>query len=376
VATGGAARSDGTITAARAGVRRRWRIVLIAVPVAVALAFVAAVVAFGSGGSTAHANATVRAAYSGVKASAIPASIHKIKHVVVIMQENRSFDSYFGTYPGADGFPTKHGRLSVCVPNPATHRCDYPYHDPALVNVGAKHNAPAAIADIAGGKMNGFIAEAQRTTGHTQADVMGYHDAREIPNYWTYARGFVLQDHMFEPDASWSLPAHLFTVSEWAASCLSGDPASCVNDDNQGNFSENAGGSVGGRLAKIIYPHLNQRDANVERVVRRRESHKPRRPSLPHSTDFAWTDMTYLLYRAHVSWRYYVAPGRLSVSHEVQEPAPSVHCTVERLQGPVAGLKTSVSGLAARTCSARATACGISSGNARAAHAPSAAPIS
>ena len=31
--------------------------------------------------------------------------IHKIQHVVVIMQENRSFDSYFGTYPGADGIP-------------------------------------------------------------------------------------------------------------------------------------------------------------------------------------------------------------------------------------------------------------------------------
>ena len=33
------------------------------------------------------------------------AGIHKIKHVVIIMQENRSFDSYFGTFPGADGIP-------------------------------------------------------------------------------------------------------------------------------------------------------------------------------------------------------------------------------------------------------------------------------
>ena len=42
---------------------------------------------------------------------------------------------------------------------------------------------------------------------------MGYHDAREIPNYWAYARNFVLQDHMFEPNKSWSLPAHLLMVS-------------------------------------------------------------------------------------------------------------------------------------------------------------------
>ncbi len=40
--------------------------------------------------------------------------IHKIKHVIVIMQENRTFDSYFGTYPGANGLPK-----NVCVPDPA-----------------------------------------------------------------------------------------------------------------------------------------------------------------------------------------------------------------------------------------------------------------
>src|SRR5579859_4248746 len=48
------------------------------------------------------------------------ADIHLIKHVVVIMQENRSFDSYFGTYPGADGIPMQHGVPTVCVPDPST----------------------------------------------------------------------------------------------------------------------------------------------------------------------------------------------------------------------------------------------------------------
>src|ERR687888_525407 len=64
----------------------------------------------------------------------------------------------------------------------------------------------------------------------TNPDVMGYHDGRDIPNYWTYARHFVLQDHMFEPNASWSLPAHLFMVSEWSARCtIKNDPMSCTN---------------------------------------------------------------------------------------------------------------------------------------------------
>ena len=48
---------------------------------------------------------------------------------------------------------------------------------------------------------------------------MGYHNADEIPNYWTYARDFVLQDHMFEAVSSWSLPAHLYEVSAWSAYC-------------------------------------------------------------------------------------------------------------------------------------------------------------
>jgi len=205
-----AARSAETASACRHLVSpRRWHVVVSA-SVALAVAAVAAsVAATGSVDSTSAAGSPPRAAYGGIKPGPILAGIHKIRHVVIIMQENRSFDSYFGTYPGADGFPSRPGRFSVCVPNPAKHRCDYPYHDPALVNVGAKHYAFAAVADINGGKMNGFIAEAQKTTGHTQTDVMGYHDAREIPNYWNYAKDFVLQDRMFEPDASWSLLAHL-----------------------------------------------------------------------------------------------------------------------------------------------------------------------
>src|SRR5439155_26911297 len=90
----------------------------------------------------------------------------------------------------------------------------------------------------------GFIAQAQcgqrgctdqnnpACTNATVPDVMGYHDGSDIPNYWAYAEHFVLQDHMFEPDASWSLPAHLFLVSEWSATCSRrGDPMSCKNSN-------------------------------------------------------------------------------------------------------------------------------------------------
>ncbi len=59
----------------------------------------------------------------------VPPGIHKIKHVIVIQQENRSFDSYFGTFPGADGIPMQNGKPTVCVNDPATGACVAPYVD-------------------------------------------------------------------------------------------------------------------------------------------------------------------------------------------------------------------------------------------------------
>src|SRR5919199_2758601 len=134
---------------------------------------------------------------SGGKGHSIPAGIHKIKHVVIIMQENRSFDSYFGTYPGADGIPMKDGKPTACVPDPKTNQCVKPFHNPKDLNYGGPHEAIDAKEDIDGGKMDGFIRQeligrkracknaldpACGTASEQQVpDVMGYHDAREIP---------------------------------------------------------------------------------------------------------------------------------------------------------------------------------------------------
>ncbi len=218
----------------------------------------------------------------------------KIKHIVIIMQENRSFDSYFGTYPGADGIPMSKGVPTACVPDPGNGGCQRPYHDPNDINRGGPHDQQSAVVDIGGGSMNGFIGQAERggkncvefstdprCAGHAHPDVMGYHDAREIPNYWAYARNFVLQDHMFEPNASWSLPAHLFIVSEWSALCSqAGNPMSCVN-----------------ALNSPARPP----------VARKRLFHPRLASALP--PDYEWTDLTYLLHQHHVSWAYYVFAG-------------------------------------------------------------------
>jgi phospholipase C len=77
----------------------------------------------------------------------------KIHHVVIIMQENRSFDSYFGTFPGVDGIPMREGVPTVCVPDPTSLQCVQPFHDGSEVNHGGPHNMGDALADIDGGRM-------------------------------------------------------------------------------------------------------------------------------------------------------------------------------------------------------------------------------
>jgi phospholipase C len=267
--------------------------------------------------------------------------IHKIRHVVIIMQENRSFDSFFGTYPGADGLPTKNGHFTVCVPDPRTKHCDRPHHDPSLVNGGAEHTRDDAIADIDGGKMDGFIRTAVLDTTRGCAltiptpqvcmpsgppDVMGYHDAREIPNYWRYAKDFALDDHMFEPVQSWSLPAHLYLVSGWSARCASARPSSCFNDPAQ-VMVPLPGVFVACMKGRGLSPHDVRRRASLS-PARRGEVDACIRALSPAQRQrvlslavagggglgqalgrYSWTDLTYLLHAHHVSWAYYVQRG-------------------------------------------------------------------
>ncbi len=267
--------------------------------------------------------------------------IHTIRHVIVVMQENRSFDSYFGTFPGADGIPRHDGRFMVCVPDPRAGRCQRPYHDPALVNGGGPHDAGPARADADGGRMDGFVRMAESSGGRgcgattgvcspaAPPDVMGYHDAREIPNYWAWAHRFTLQDHMFESVDSWSLPSHLFLVSGWSARCSRrNDPMSCRNDIQLDGFhtSQIAGQGRGAVVRPGLRPltsclrghgvpmrgfGLDLHNPAMPRALASCRTLAPRRVDkrLAPDANYAWTDLTYLLHRAGVSWRYYVHDG-------------------------------------------------------------------
>jgi phospholipase C len=221
-------------------------------------------------------------AVTGVRAANVPAphilladrsasGTGKIKHVIMILQENRSFDSYFGTFPGAHGIPK-----GFCYPDPKSGQCVVPAPNHNDQNNNGPHNSLAFAPDMDSGKQDGFIATAE-AKGYPVAEadsLVDYHPQSDIPNYWSYAQHYVLADRFYEAVSSWSLPAHLFDVSGWAATCtLAKNPMSCTGELQPFPITQN-------------------------------------RP-----TPFAWTDLTYLLDHHGVSWGYYLDNGERSTTN-------------------------------------------------------------
>jgi len=222
--------------------------------------------------------------------------LYKLKHLIFIVQENRSFDHYFGTYPGADGIPTQ----APCLPSHwYPSQCFTPYPNHRDSNEGGPLLITYQTQDIDNGKMDGFVISREQQLGskcapqrgraprersgttmiddegfiqnvHCLVDVMGYHDGTDLPNYWAYAQNFVLQDHFHESAMSWSLVGHLELFSGWSAICKD------LNPPNVDSCSTSPGGL----------------------------GWSPTAPS-----PYLWTDITYLLWQHGVSWRVYLDGG-------------------------------------------------------------------
>jgi phospholipase C len=137
------------------------------------------------------------------------ATVTPLRHFVSVMQENHTFDNYFGTYPRADGTPAK-----ACVPlNPAVPaNCipPYPIGKRPIQNL-ASGVIPFEAA-YSKGAMNGFAA-AQTTRSVAPELPMGYYDDRDIPYYWNLADQYVLFDRFFTSIGGGSVWNHMYWVT-------------------------------------------------------------------------------------------------------------------------------------------------------------------
>jgi len=128
-----------------------------------------------------------------------------IKHIFIIVQENHSFDNYFGYYPGVNGLAN-----ALPQPNPNSTVPVSPFElNRATLPKDLCHYAPCAQADYNGGKMNGFLSKA----GENNVQTMGYFNPGLIPYYWDYAYQYVLMDNWYTPFMGPSLPNHIYLLA-------------------------------------------------------------------------------------------------------------------------------------------------------------------
>jgi phospholipase C len=173
--------------------------------------------------------ATIQGAATLVTATPSLATARQyIKNVFIIMQENRSFDNYFGKYQGANGFaridftPTHHHNT-----NAKLSENDYLHiHTQAIAELAA------ANYDQSGTYLLPDAFKTQEGVTDYNNDCFGYHngDANDLCNYWAMADSFVLQDAMFQSCKSYSKPEHCYLVSGWSASLNRAGPYTDVGN--------------------------------------------------------------------------------------------------------------------------------------------------
>jgi phospholipase C len=150
----------------------------------------------------------------------------RIKHVFIIYQENRSFDSEFGTFPGAQGVwssaARSHGFRQI---DPITHRAVTPFRltDPDVYYENNARNVQLAAFD--GTRMDKFVAAQGKAILKYEphatamqrfsvgAEAMYHVDCTTIPYLWAYARRFTLFDNFYQALRGPSAPSNIEIIA-------------------------------------------------------------------------------------------------------------------------------------------------------------------
>ena len=146
----------------------------------------------------------------------VDAGLSKIQHVVFIIKENRTFNTYFATYPGATGSTV--GATIACDGSTCRPGPDVALTPAQDVQKDLAHCFYCGLVAIDGGRMDGFNAMTGVTGIDTPIDgrdLAGYtyFDRAGLPNYWAYADRFVLADRFFTSMYGPTTPEHLYAIA-------------------------------------------------------------------------------------------------------------------------------------------------------------------
>jgi phospholipase C len=159
----------------------------------------------GGGGGSSSTPVTLASAAPSSPATTSPvAPGSKIKHVVIVVQENRSFDNLFQGYPGADTVAqglTHTGQMVAL--HPASLAAPY----------DIDHGLITYVAAYDGGKMDGFDLGGSSNDSAPPDPQYAYVPASESSEYFQLAKHFVLADKMFASQLDSSFTAHQFLIA-------------------------------------------------------------------------------------------------------------------------------------------------------------------
>src|SRR4051812_10167287 len=147
-----------------------------------------------------------------------------IKHVVIVMQENHSFDEYFGMLPKqgqplADGFTfDAQGKPTNSNPLPDGTQVPVRPHDQICSGANAGQSWNSTHKEIDGGKMDGFAALNQHS--------MSYYDRSDLPFYYSLANTFTLANRWFASAPAQTYPNRRFLYAGTAYGNISTDTSS------------------------------------------------------------------------------------------------------------------------------------------------------
>jgi len=222
--------------------------------------------------------------------------ITQIKHIIFIVRENRSFDHYFGKYPGANGTTTATISTGEVIPI---------VHSPDQSNRDLGHGWEAATLGIDGGKMDRFdLIQAGNQNGDLLS--VSQYSESDLPNYWSYAQHFGLADNMFSSTLAPSFSNHLYTIGATGAGTTD-IPFSPTGVDSDGPGQAWGCDSGPGWLV-----HKKNENDTITAV--------------PPCFDFP--TLADRLAAKNVSWRYYsAAPGQLEYTFNAMDAVNHIRNT-------------------------------------------------
>ena len=151
-----------------------------------------------------------------------------IEHLIFVMQQNHTFDNYFGTYPGANGIPAN-TCITVSLSKVQTAACVAPFNIGTYPITDLSHSEETFSAQYQNGKMTGFVDALVKLNQDAKL-TMGYFDDRDIPFYWNLADQFVLFDNYYSSAHTGSIMNRMFSITGQPGSDENRIPANGYGD--------------------------------------------------------------------------------------------------------------------------------------------------